>query len=149
MRMRMSIMKMVITTLVLMKGALMVVALSDVVENEKELRPLAPFEVYIRNGLPQSSPNPLTIHCYSKDDDLGFHTLKPSQFFKWDFSMNLFSTTLYSCSFVWGSKKISFEVFNAYLTPKCENTLPAFYSTCTWRVTESAFYLDEVKLHVW
>lgn len=142
----MSIMKMVITFM-LMKGA-MVQALSDDVENGKAIRPLAPFEVYIGNNLPPDSPNPLTIHCYSKDDDLGHHTLKAGQFFKWDFFMNFFSNTLYSCSFVWGSKKTSFEVFNADLTTKCEHNL-FMYDVCYWYVQDSGFSLFENKLHHW
>lgn len=142
-------MKMVMATLVvLMKGA-MVVGLSDVGENGKAIRPLSPFEVYIGSALPKNSPDPLTIHCYSKEDDLGYHTLKPGQFFKWDFFMNLFSNTLYSCSFVWGSKKTSFEVFNADLTPKCEAGMLSVYDVCYWYVRDSGFSLLETKLHDW
>ncbi|OVA10709.1 Plant self-incompatibility S1 [Macleaya cordata] len=43
----------------------------------------------------------LTIHCKSKDDDLGEHKLEYGQDFHWKFHINLFGTTLYWCSMWW------------------------------------------------
>ncbi|KAI4313537.1 hypothetical protein L6164_026510 [Bauhinia variegata] len=43
----------------------------------------------------------LTVHCKSKDDDLGFHTLQPGQSYQFHFRPELFATTLYFCSFAW------------------------------------------------
>ncbi|OVA18534.1 Plant self-incompatibility S1 [Macleaya cordata] len=43
----------------------------------------------------------LTIHCKSKDDDLGEHTLTIGQNFQWSFHPNLFETTLFWCSMWW------------------------------------------------
>ncbi|XP_021757886.1 S-protein homolog 5-like [Chenopodium quinoa] len=48
----------------------------------------------------------LTIHCQSKNDDLGIHILSYGQVYSFKFRPNIWGTTLYFCGFTWsgGSK---------------------------------------------
>ncbi|KAL5095683.1 hypothetical protein RYX36_000010 [Vicia faba] len=45
----------------------------------------------------------LTVHCKSKDDDLGFHTLQSGQIYRFSFKPSAIITinTLFFCSFTW------------------------------------------------
>lgn len=67
------------------------------------------LRVHVHNNLPAN--NNLLVHCYSKDDDLGYHTLGVGQQFQWPFCANFLPTTLYSCTLTWVSKTASFEAF--------------------------------------
>ncbi|KAI4342004.1 hypothetical protein MLD38_026668 [Melastoma candidum] len=59
----------------------------------------ADTHVYIYNEL-DLGPT-LTVHCWSKDDDLGEQDLPPK--FSWDFSFGLdaFGRTRFDCTFEW------------------------------------------------
>ncbi|KAL0349986.1 UNVERIFIED_CONTAM: hypothetical protein Sradi_4147800 [Sesamum radiatum] len=72
------------------------------------------YEVHIVNNLPDNS-SPLFVHCASKDDDLGNHTLRLNDDFNWHFRMNIGLTTLYYCRFLWESKNKICDVFNKIL----------------------------------
>ncbi|KAK3221095.1 hypothetical protein Dsin_015065 [Dipteronia sinensis] len=43
----------------------------------------------------------LTLHCKSKDDDLGEHKLPNSGKYMFQFRPNYWGTTLFFCSFAW------------------------------------------------
>ncbi|KAJ4969052.1 hypothetical protein NE237_015753 [Protea cynaroides] len=67
------------------------------------------YHVHVINDL---GPNQiLNLHCKSKDDDLGFHTLGYGQEFSWKFNMNIIYTTLFWCNMDWGIKHGSFQIF--------------------------------------
>ena len=67
-------------------------------EGSKYEHPLSKWKVGISNEM--VGPNQtLTIHCKSKDDDLGERNLNVGQSFEWEFKENLISTTLYWCTF--------------------------------------------------
>ncbi|OVA18543.1 Plant self-incompatibility S1 [Macleaya cordata] len=57
------------------------------------------IQVWVYNELDTNTP--LTIHCKSKDDDLGEHTLSFDQNWNWDFSINIWKTTLFWCNMWW------------------------------------------------
>uniref|UniRef100_A0A7N0VMR8 S-protein homolog n=1 Tax=Kalanchoe fedtschenkoi TaxID=63787 RepID=A0A7N0VMR8_KALFE len=44
----------------------------------------------------------LTIHCWSKDDDLHFHVLKYDQMYQFTFRPNIWGTTKFHCDVVFG-----------------------------------------------
>ena len=67
--------------------------------------------VYILNNLVSNSTS-LNIHCASKDDDLGFHTISANQKYEWSFCKNFFSTTLFYCHLWWDSEDKAFDVFH-------------------------------------
>ncbi|WOG94708.1 hypothetical protein DCAR_0314005 [Daucus carota subsp. sativus] len=52
----------------------------------------------ITDRLPSNKPS-LLLHCKSKDNDLGFHTLDLNQVYGWSFNMNIWSSTLFWCNF--------------------------------------------------
>ncbi|KAK4774349.1 hypothetical protein SAY86_009284 [Trapa natans] len=51
--------------------------------------------VWVRNRLP--SGQNVTIHCQSKDDDLGVHTILPNDIYNFEFHNNIWGTTLFFC----------------------------------------------------
>ncbi|KAK4774749.1 hypothetical protein SAY86_009684 [Trapa natans] len=51
--------------------------------------------VWVDNKLP--SGQNFTIHCQSKDDDLGVHTILPNQNYTFHFHNNIWGTTLFFC----------------------------------------------------
>lgn len=82
--------------------------------------------VEIMNSLPDNME--LTVHCKSKDDDLGFHKLLPFQTFEFRFKPNFWRTTLFFCSFQWTG---AFHYYDVYIHGResriCDH--------CIWHVT--------------
>ncbi|KAF8402044.1 hypothetical protein HHK36_012996 [Tetracentron sinense] len=72
---------------------------------------LGKYHVYVINELDKGSS--LTIHCKSKDDDLGMHVLPYGSNFTWSFNVNLWGTTLFWCTFQLGELKGQYNVFKA------------------------------------
>ncbi|CAL0311317.1 unnamed protein product [Lupinus luteus] len=71
------------------------------------------IHVYITNGLPIGTL--LTLHCKSKDDDLGVHYLNYNEEYTFSFHYNIFrfqGYTLFFCSFTWNAQVHWFEVYN-------------------------------------
>ena len=66
--------------------------------------------VYVINNLPPNSA-PLKLHCASKDDDLGYHTLSTNQDYHWSFCDDVIPKTLYFCHLWWGSKNQAFDAY--------------------------------------
>ncbi|MED6198403.1 hypothetical protein PIB30_066014 [Stylosanthes scabra] len=69
----------------------------------------------------------LTIHCKSKDDDLGVQYLKPRENFSFRFRPNIFGTTLFFCSFAWkGGVCRWFDIYEHDRDEHC--------TKCTWQI---------------
>ncbi|KAE9587755.1 putative plant self-incompatibility S1 [Lupinus albus] len=66
--------------------------------------------IYIKNGLDQSTP--LTVHCKSKDDDLGVHVLKYDEEYKFQFEPSFTQNTLFFCGFTWDSNLHMFDIYD-------------------------------------
>ncbi|KAI3986366.1 hypothetical protein MKX01_002211 [Papaver californicum] len=82
------------------------VVLSDCSSHGKETdksghssNPIIPIHILV-NVSNHIKPN-LTIHCKSKDDDLGEHTLAYAEYFSWKFKVNIIFTTLFWCNMWW------------------------------------------------
>ncbi|CAL9213712.1 unnamed protein product [Arabidopsis halleri] len=56
---------------------------------------------------------PLTIHCKSKQDDLGPHVVPFRQEYHFKFQPNLWKSTLFFCSFQWANQFKRFDIFDA------------------------------------
>ncbi|KAG6404612.1 hypothetical protein SASPL_136863 [Salvia splendens] len=54
---------------------------------------------------------PLNVHCFSGDDDLGYHDLTQNAEFHFDFSEKPF-VTMFACRFKWNGKDKSFHVYD-------------------------------------
>ncbi|CAI8584710.1 unnamed protein product [Vicia faba] len=76
----------------------------------------------------------LGLHCQSKDDDLGVHTLRTSQSFAFTFRPNYFTIdTLYFCRFTWASEVHYFDVYvqrRDFESDDCRHT-------CDYKIKES------------
>jgi hypothetical protein len=72
----------------------------------------------------------LTIHCKSKDDDLGVHLLHHGDSFGWKFHNSFFGETLFFCSFQWNNE---FHYFDIYIAGR--DTYRCFI--CDWSVVKS------------
>lgn len=77
----------------------------------------------------------MTLHCKSKDDDLGEHTIANGEDYGWGFNDNIFGTTLFFCNVAWA--KVPGYYFEAYTTARdslrCE-------TGCSWIVAVEGIY---------
>ncbi|MBA0746584.1 hypothetical protein Gogos_009090 [Gossypium gossypioides] len=55
----------------------------------------------------------LTIHCKSKQDDLGVHLLAYRDYFEVKFRPNMFGTTLFYCSMQWDATRHWFDIYTS------------------------------------
>ncbi|KAF3664016.1 hypothetical protein FXO38_10350 [Capsicum annuum] len=105
------------------------------------------YTVQVYDGLPNGTPTPkLRVHCYSGDDDIGYHDLSSDQDLTWSFKFNQspFSGTLFACHFWWGNKDKSFEVFNDYDNCVMGSFIPKT-NFCKWIPKEDGIYLGDDK----
>lgn len=95
------------------------------------------WEVHVLNHLPDNT-NPLRLHCQSRDDDLGFHSISQQQDFNWHFCENFFHTTLFFCHLWWnsnmGPKNKAFDVFSPSLRSNCTS------GVCSWAANMDGIY---------
>ncbi|GER28947.1 plant self-incompatibility protein S1 family [Striga asiatica] len=91
------------------------------------------FSVYVFNKLPPNSA-PLKLHCASKDDDLGNHTLSTNQHFQWKFCENVVWSTLYFCHLWWDSMQKALETFNSLKREECDTGF------CLWVAKTDGIY---------
>lgn len=82
--------------------------------------------VSFTNRLPASvSRKNLTIHCKSKNDDLGFHTIMPGpdKFYEFEFWPDWLWRTLFFCSFTWPNEPSLhyLDVYHGWEDRKCKN----------------------------
>ncbi|CAH8303425.1 unnamed protein product [Eruca vesicaria subsp. sativa] len=54
----------------------------------------------------------LTVHCKSKNDDLGVQTLPPYSSWSFKFRPAVFGTTLFFCNFKWGKESHWFNIYD-------------------------------------
>ena len=83
-----------------------------------------------------SNNQDLTLHCKSKEDDLGEHTIKKEEVYSFRFRpRSFFGTTLFFCNFVWPADTSS-HYFDIYDEDRdvCK--------ACTWRIYESGPCID-------
>lgn len=89
--------------------------------------------VSIKNSL--GSGKNITLHCQSKDDDLGNRNVAYGNEFSWDFSDNIAGTTLFFCDLGW--ERVQKFHFNAYYFHRdfvrCE-------AECSWLVSAEGIY---------
>lgn len=95
------------------------------------------LRVQITNNLAKNSPT-FGLHCKSKDNDLGYHTLGLNQSYAWNFHENFWGTTLFWCNFWWGNNKhIGYTVFDNHIWGTIGDTQTYFYQA---RVDGLYFY---------
>ncbi|KAJ0091862.1 hypothetical protein Patl1_26796 [Pistacia atlantica] len=93
------------------------------------------YRVHIINGF-SNNDNPLIIHCYSKDDDLGEHSLLMNDEFKFKFGRNVWTVTRFVCDMRSGLKSKKIIVFLMGDEGKrCRGT-----GHCFWSIRDDGFY---------
>ncbi|XP_059654862.1 S-protein homolog 5-like [Cornus florida] len=107
------------------------------VSNEDNLGIDEPIDVHVIDRFDINTTPKLIIHCKSKDDDLGEHTLSSGDDFHWHFRVNFMRTTLFFCTMRWGQKVLSFDVFDAAHN-RCKATLK-----CFWSIGEDGVYFGD------
>ncbi|GFP98292.1 hypothetical protein PHJA_001973100 [Phtheirospermum japonicum] len=95
------------------------------------------YAVHVINKLPPNSA-PLKLHCASKDDDLGNHTLPINQDYNWSFCNNIIYDTLFFCRLRWESKEKAFDVFESKWRSKCDTLY------CYWMAKDDGIYFSKV-----
>ncbi|CAL0312156.1 unnamed protein product [Lupinus luteus] len=55
----------------------------------------------------------LFLHCKSRDNDLGVHSLAYGQSQTWSFRLNVIGSTLFFCRVTWNNVDRSLEIYNA------------------------------------
>ncbi|KZV33800.1 hypothetical protein F511_30811 [Dorcoceras hygrometricum] len=97
------------------------------------------YNVVINNGLPPDSPDPLKLHCRSKNDDLGYHELQVNQNFTWSFCESLLYNTLFTCDVSWGRAYQGFQAFNSKNQGMCDGGL------CLWQPRSDGIYFKGLE----
>lgn len=95
----------------LLKKLVLLILLSHItLSGAVKLYPYGRVHARVTNQLgPNSS---LTVHCQSKDDDLGVHVLRFKEFFQWTFKPQFFIlSTLFFCKIQWKDKVLSFDAY--------------------------------------
>lgn len=85
----------------------------------------------------------LTLHCKSKDDDLGVHVLQKGESFSFKFKVNFWKTTLFYCYFQWMSNGTAvskwFDIFQP--SDGCKH--------CDWEVYLTGPCLMKGSCYTW
>lgn len=86
----------IVTFLVIFNGAIVHASTHQEsptkLEGHVKYQGLQTFIIIIENLI----KDPINVHCYSKDDDLGFHTLKLWEKYSWNFMMHILGTTSFT-----------------------------------------------------
>ncbi|XP_059632218.1 self-incompatibility protein S1-like [Cornus florida] len=86
----------------------------------------------------------MTVHCQSKDNDLGQQTVGDGSEFGWDFSPNVWGTTLFYCNMEW--ENVREYQFDAYSFTRdyvrCE-------TECSWLISMEGMYGLNGKTGLW
>ena len=91
----------------------------------------AKTHVRIINSLPDHPE--LTVHCKSRDDDLGFQHLSYNSSYEFRFRPNFIVPTRFSCSFEWPSISHQFPIYHFKRDGWCQYT----NSLCAWDIVPS------------
>ncbi|KAI4386893.1 hypothetical protein MLD38_004772 [Melastoma candidum] len=130
-----------------LRGFLMILLLFSVnvqATTARSPNPNFPSKTYVEidNHLPEK----LTLHCKSKDDDLGVQELQPQTRWGFRFQPKLFvETTLFYCTFAWFGSPV--QTFDIYVerrdASRCKN--------CIWGVYPAGpcLYLDPPICYSW
>ncbi|PKI36012.1 hypothetical protein CRG98_043587 [Punica granatum] len=87
----------------------------------------------------------MTLHCQSKDNNLGQQTVPDGSEFGWDFSVNVEGTTLFFCDLGWQSV-MDFH-FDAYSFGR--DFVRCSGDKCLWIVAKEGIYGQNGKTGLW
>lgn len=107
--------------------------------------PLPTWHIHVVNGL---SNDTLSVHCKSKDNDLGNQNLvHRGDEFQWTFKVNFWGTTLFWCYLEKPHFNVSFEAYwvekhEPWLNSRCYN------NNCIWTAKDDGIYLKNNPTNV-
>ncbi|KAL3850252.1 hypothetical protein ACJIZ3_012134 [Penstemon smallii] len=99
----------------------------------------AKVHVRVTNGLDNNRV--MTVHCQSRDDDIGYHVLEEGSAIGWSFNPNIWVTTLFYCDVKMGDSNIWYH-FDAY---DARRDYYRCWTMCRWIITNegSLYGFDE------
>uniref|UniRef100_A0A7N0VG25 S-protein homolog n=1 Tax=Kalanchoe fedtschenkoi TaxID=63787 RepID=A0A7N0VG25_KALFE len=105
---------------------------------------LPKMTVYIKHSMGQGVM--VDVHCKSKDDDLGNHSLAEGQWYRFKFRPNLWDTTLFWCDVSWNGRR---QVFNAYRQKTTYGKCLVVGCECPWNLTPDGpcFFNPKTEKH--
>ncbi|CAI0541408.1 unnamed protein product [Linum tenue] len=68
------------------------------------------MHVHVVNEL--SGGRAVTVHCKSKNNDMGVHVVPPGSEYQWRFRPNIFGNTIFWCHVAKGNVEVVFDAFN-------------------------------------
>ncbi|KAL3724936.1 hypothetical protein ACJRO7_030013 [Eucalyptus globulus] len=102
---------------------------------------LGKTQVRIHNSLPEGIT--LTVHCKSKNDDLGVQQIPHGGTWKFHFRPNVFCKTLFFCSMQWPGQFHRFDIYDGERdTERCEES-------CKWDVKPTGPCLLNMACENW
>ncbi|KAK7349442.1 hypothetical protein VNO77_06814 [Canavalia gladiata] len=101
-------------------------------EGDWLIYPLPKTTVRVANLLDQGLT--FTIHCKSRDDDLGPHVVYNNDAYEWSFHRNFFGTTLFFCGIHWRDGSIVYDIY------KTSRDFSRCSTDCYWEVKNNALY---------
>lgn len=90
--------------------------------------------VHVINRLPDGFP--MTIHCQSRDNDLGQSIVEVGDEVNWSFRINFWGTTLFYCEVQWESDSSIWYHFDAY---DDDRDFQRCRSECLWMISREGF----------
>ncbi|WCJ26843.1 Plant self-incompatibility protein S1 family [Euphorbia peplus] len=87
-------------------------------------------KVFIYNDIGQGEN--LSVHCKSKDDDLGTHAVQYNQSYQWEFKVDLFDRTRFSCELTARHGSGTYDIYVA--TRDYHGRCP---DTCNWKIRKN------------
>ncbi|KAF8406898.1 hypothetical protein HHK36_006019 [Tetracentron sinense] len=99
---------------------------------------LEKITVFVTNNL--EGGKILTVHCKSKDGDLGVHALSVEDTFQWTFSNNFSHTPLFWCDMEWKRSPGGELVKGSFNIYRSDRDLDRCSDQCLWYVKEDALY---------
>ncbi|KAM7514254.1 hypothetical protein LguiA_003843 [Lonicera macranthoides] len=103
---------------------------------------LGQVHVSLTNGMREGVL--VTIHCLSKDDDLGVQTLSYNQTFEWHFEPNVLHTTLFHCGV--STENVKEFKFDAYMYIRDRRGCG---TNCRWLIAVDGIFLWGWKANSW
>ncbi|KAJ4826560.1 hypothetical protein Tsubulata_024503 [Turnera subulata] len=108
------------------------------------------FRVHVIDGV-SSNAQPLLLHCWSRDNDLGNHTLYIGGDFNFHFWVRVVPPfTRFTCDMRWAQKHQTVTVFNrAHVEDWC-----CLSGQCYWRAQDDGIYFSNnnssyTKIYTW
>lgn len=103
------------------------------------------YIVQIQNLIPNSN---ITVHCKSKDNDIGEKWLTYNNEFHFKFCEKHLQGTLFFCHWYWDSKEEVNDVFNDTMMYEC-NYDKGDNNPCYWGAMTDGVYFYDFNKSVW